>query len=163
MPGKKTDKYRYWLTFLLADLPVGAIFQPGILHITIIPWFVVEIDESKLRKSFNKAFGHIQVFDVRVGEKAVFGPDRDVPVNLIKDAPEIIQLHKLALDWFGQVGARWAVQQPHVGNEYVPHIRYRRGSDLTQGSRLHLDSLTLVRALRSEDGQRSVAERATLE
>lgn len=163
MADKETDKYRYWLAFLLADLPVGATFQPGILHVTIIPWFVVEIDGAELRESFNKTFGQFQAFDARVGERTMFGPDRDVPVNLIQEAPEIRRLHELALGWFGQVGGRWAVKHPHVSEQYVPHIRRRRGSDLTQGTRLRLDCLTLVKALRGEDGQRSVAGKVCFE
>ena len=163
MPGKKTDKHRYWLTFLLPDLPTAAVFKPGALHITVIPWFVVEMDEAELLESFSKTFGQLQAFDVRVGETAMLGPDRDVSVNLIEEVPGIMQLHGLALDWMRQLRARWAVKQPHVGSEYIPHVRRRLGLSIAQGARLRLDHLTLVEALRAEDGQRRVAGKVTFE
>ena len=71
-----------------------------------------------------------------------------------------MQLHQLALSWFGKVGARWAEKDPYVGNDYVPHVAQRHGFVLTEGQTLPITSLTLFKAARREDQIRQVAARA---
>jgi hypothetical protein len=65
--GSKAKKYRYWLTFLLEDLPVGAKFKPELLHLTFITWFVVEIAEEELINRFYDRFSGFKAFDVPIG------------------------------------------------------------------------------------------------
>lgn len=156
----KIKKYRYWLTYLRDDLSVGAEFQPGILHITFLTWFVSELGEEEIIETFYKKFSKVKTFDVKVGKQIMLGPKKDVAVNLLELNPEVLNLHQAGLAWFKQIHARWAVKQPHVDNDYVPHIRRRGGSSFNEGDIWSLSSLSLVKALRHEDGSRLVAARA---
>jgi len=157
---KNTKNFRYLIAYLLDDLPVGAQFKPSVLHISILPWFALETDEEPFIKWFYDHFDQIQVFEATVGEQRMFGPKKDVPVNIIDPAAKFLELHNLALSWFGKVGARWAERDPYVGKDYVPHIAQRRGFVLNVGEKLPISSLTLFKASRHEDHIRTVAAKA---
>src|SRR3972149_571048 len=123
----KTKHYRYFISYLLDDLDIGAKFQPSALHIITLPWFALETDEGPFLNWFYDHFDRLQAFDAVVGERKLFGPKKDVPVSIMEPQRKFMQLHMLALSWFGKLGARWAEIDPYVGNDYVPHIAQRRG------------------------------------
>src|SRR3954467_6712065 len=74
----KAEQSRFWITFLLEDLPVDATFHPGLLHITLIPWFVSELEDRAVIDAFKEKFGGQKKFEVKLGEEAKFGPKRNV-------------------------------------------------------------------------------------
>lgn len=158
----KTKPYRYLIAYLLDDLPIGAKFKPSELHITILPWFALEADEGPFLTWFYNHFDRVPAFDGMVGPQKLFGPKKDVPVNLMEPERKFMQLHMLALSWFGKVGARWAEKDPYVGNDYIPHIAQRRGFVLQVGQVLPITSISLFKALRREDQIRTVAAKARL-
>jgi len=142
---------------MLDDLPVGAEFQPGLLHITIIPWFVLETEESDFIKWYESEFSSFKPFEVEIGERRMFGFKRDVAVSVINHSSGFYELHEMAMNWFRDTGSRWAVRHPHVEHQYVPHIRRRRGTRLEHGKVMRINRLELIRARRQEDEQRFVA------
>lgn len=152
----RPEKYRYWVVFLLKDLPVGYTFQPGFLHITIIPWFVSDEPDEQITNSFTEKFSGFETFNVKVGPQVKFGPRREVSVNLLEDASKIVNLHQMALNWFNEIKARWAVKNPYIDEQFTPHVRRRQGTKLETGQILHLHQLILVRALRHEDNNRLI-------
>jgi hypothetical protein len=156
----KTNLYRYYLSFLLRDLPVGAKFKPSELHVTILPWFALETEELPFLNWFYKHFDEVEAFDAIADRRAMFGPNHDVPVSILEPEAKFLELHKIALSWFGAVGARWAEKDPYVGDDYVPHVSQRRGYVLEDGEKLHIGSLTLFKADRREDQIRLVAAKA---
>jgi 2'-5' RNA ligase len=159
----RTKLYRYYLSYLLDDLPIGAKFDRSALHVTILPWFALEADEGPFLKWFYQHFDQVLAFDATVGERQMFGPNNDVPVNLLEPREEFLKLHKLALSWFGDVGARWAERDPYVGEDFVPHVAQREGYVLEEGQTLRINSLTLFKATRRLDNIRQVAAKATLD
>jgi 2'-5' RNA ligase len=156
----KTKPYRYYISYLLRDLAVGAKFEPSELHITILPWFAIETDEPPFIDWFYRHFDEVQAFEATAARRAVFGPKKDVPVSILEPEAEFMKLHVLALSWFGAVGARWAEKDPYVGDDYIPHVAQRRGYVLAEGQKLLIDSVSLFKASRREDRVRMVAAKA---
>lgn len=161
--ASKTKPYRYYISYLLDDLPVGATFKPSALHISVLPWFALETDEGSFLTWFYRHFDAIDTFKVKVGPRRLFGPEKDVPVNLIEPTDGFLQLHKVALGWFGELGARWAEKDPYVGDDYLPHVAQRHGFVLQEGQTMLINSLTLFKATRREDHIRHVAAKAHLQ
>ncbi len=159
---KKPEKLRYWLALMLEDLPPGTEFQPGRLHVTIIPWFVSKLDEAEMVNSFYNKFPNVTAFKIQIGQKAMFGPKKDVSVSLIEPSKPLLTLHQMALDWFDEIGARWAVKNPHAAEDYKPHIRRRQGTKIEASEAIIIDSLSLIKAARQEDGKRLVAAQVLL-
>lgn len=162
MNESKTKPFRYYISYLLDDLPIGATFKPSALHISVLPWFALETAEGPFLTWFYKNFDAANIFEVQVSSPRFFGPKKDVPVNLIEPIDGFLQLHKIALSWFGQLGARWAEKDPYVGDDYLPHVAQRHGFVLEEGQSLLINSLTLFKATRREDHIRHVAAKAQL-
>lgn len=154
---KKANRPRYWVTYLLKNLGVGETFSPDLLHLTIVPWFVVDLEKKEVGDSFTETFGGESKFEATVGEQDEFNQNRRIPINFIKPNPAVQQLHSKALDWLSSMDVRWAVKNPHVGHDYIPHIRRRDGRSVSEGDTLLIDSLSLVRAHRRGDDFRIVA------
>jgi hypothetical protein len=128
----------------------------------ILPWFALETDEGPFLTWFYDHFDRIPAFKAVANERKLFGPKKDVPVSIMEPERKFMQLHMLALSWFGKVGARWAEKDPYVGDDYVPHVAQRHGFVLQEGQSLPITSLTLVKAARREDQIRQVAARVVL-
>lgn len=157
MSDKRADKLRYWLTYLLDDLPVGGTFKPSALHLTIIPWFVTEMVENEVIGSFIKTFSGLPAIELTVGKEDEFKHKRRILINHIGPREKIVPLHDKALEWFLEIEARWAVEKPHVGDEFIPHIRRRDGKNVDEASKFLISSLSLVKARRRGDEYREVA------
>ena len=162
MPERKTDKYRYLIAHLLNDFPLEAKFKPSELHITVLPWFALETEEGPFLNWFYEHFGDLPAFQAAADRQAMFGPYKDVPVSILTPQDKFMELHRVALSWFGAVGARWAERDPYVGDDYIPHIAQRHGFVIAQGQTLPISSVTLFKARRREDQTRIVAAKALL-
>ena len=159
---KKANRPRYWITYLLKDLAVGESFKPDVLHLTIIPWFVTELSDDKVIEAFEREFSKTAKFEVAVGRRDVFANKRKISINLIEPSQDLKSLHAKALQWFGEIEARWAVKNPHIDNEFIPHIRRRVGHNVTEGEKNMVSSLSLVRAYRRGGDLRTVASKVAL-
>jgi len=158
----KADKSRFWIAVFLDDLQVGSIFEPGRLHLTIIPWFTTSMDDEAVKKAFTPKFARDPKFQLKLSSATQFGPHKDVSVNLVEDSLKFFSLHSQALELFQELGAHWAVKNPYVGHQYRPHIRRRPDSRLRAGQVIDVEYLTLVKARRAEDNIRQVVERIEL-
>lgn len=157
-----TKDYRYFIVNLLRDLAVGDTFTPQELHISILPWFALETDETSFIRWFYRHFDQLAAFEATVGELKMFGPKKDVPVHIVEPHGKFQVLHELALSWFGALGARWAERDPYVGDDFIPHVAERHGLKLETGQKLLIDSVVLVKAKRHEDHIRTIAAKAEL-
>jgi 2'-5' RNA ligase len=153
---KKADRQRFWVTYLLKDLEEGSTFKPQEMHLTIIPWFVTEKGTSEVVLSFRQLLSGSRSFMANIGEIYEFKSRRKIPVNMIEPSKDLLNLHMKILKWFSLLEARWAVKNPYVGNEYIPHIRRRPGHNLMPGQNLKIDSLSLIGAYRRGDDVRTV-------
>jgi hypothetical protein len=158
----KAEKQRYWLTYLLDDLPIGETFGIEKLHLTVIPWFVTDkLSENRVVKSFEAKFSGLQTIQTEIGQVVEMG-GRDVVVNLVQPQNNLLEIHRLSLDWFDEIDGRWAVKNPYVGEDYKPHIRRRSQTSLKPGDKLTLNNLSLIKASRTEDFVREVAAKVEL-
>jgi 2'-5' RNA ligase len=156
---RKADKPRYWVTYLVKDLPVGETFKPTARHMTIIPWFVTDKNNEEVIKSFMEEFEGQRRFEITVGPHTEFKNRRKIAINIVPAASELKDLHKKTLEWFSDLNARWAVKNPYVGEHYIPHIRRRVGHNLSEGESIEISSLSLVEASRRGDDLRIVIAR----
>jgi 2'-5' RNA ligase len=145
---------------MLDNLAIGDTFKPSALHITILPWFALETEELPFLNWFYKHFKSVEAFDSIAASRTKFGPKKDVPVTIMEPKEKFMELHQLALSWFGEVGARWAERDPYVGDDFIPHIAQRRGFVVEEGQKIHIGSLTLFKAKRHDDQVRVVAAKA---
>lgn len=161
--GLKTDKYRYCVFYMLDNFGVGQSFSPEALHLTIAPWFVLpNYSEQKVSQSFMERFVDFPKIKTKVGGEVSLGPREDISVYLVEHTNDISSLHVRAIDWLDGLGARWAVKNPYVKDEYKPHIRKRANYHPVLGQSLVIDNLCLVRANRRPDEKRLIEAKVLL-
>src|SRR3954452_12786656 len=93
----------------------------------VIPWFVTERDDKEIIGNFEAEFAGEKAFETTVGQITDFKHKRRIAVNLVQITPQILSLHAKALMLLEQLEGRWAVREPHVDKDYIPHIRRRPG------------------------------------
>lgn len=142
---------------MLREMPAGTVFTPNELHVTILPWFVSDQKEPEVIASFIEQFNGQKIFRAKVGSEVLFGPKKDVPVNLVESEGVLLSLHHQGLNLMAKLKGRWAVKNPHVGGEYVPHIRKRGGEALNRNDKIIFNQISLIKAARSEDNRREIA------
>jgi hypothetical protein len=99
---------------------------------------------------------------LKIGKQDIFANKRKISINLVEPSKDLKALHQLGLAWFDKLEARWAVKNPHVDNDFIPHIRRRVGHNVKKGERIIIPSLSLVRAFRRGDDLRTVAAKVVL-
>jgi hypothetical protein len=161
--SKSKTKQRYWITFLLDELPYGATFHPGLLHLTVVPWFVTDLPYDEVVRMFNQEFQGLSKFEILIGVKVNFGPRKNVPVSLVRINDDLLQIHDRSLHWLDQIEARWAVKNPYVDDQYKPHIRRRQGIKIAEAESIKLNAIYLITANRQEDDIREVAAKVNLQ
>jgi 2'-5' RNA ligase len=161
--GLKPDKYRFCIFYMLDDLAAGQSFSPEALHLTIAPWFVLpDESEQRVSLSFMTRFLDVKKINTKIDIEVSLGPREDISVYLVEPTNEISDLHAEAIGWLDSLGARWAVKNPYVKDEYKPHIRKRSNYHPALGQGLIIDNLCLIRANRRPDDKRLIEAKVEL-
>ena len=71
--------------------PAGYIFKDWPMHITIVPWFRLDILSAELAGQLQKQYSGINAFRISVLDEAQFGYKKRKVVNLVA-APELMKL-----------------------------------------------------------------------
>lgn len=162
MSASKSDKCRFWIAIFLDDIQPNTIFHPGLLHLTLIPWFVSDQSDLAVIDCFKSSFSGFSKFELCLSKRTTFGPKDNIAVSLVQPSEELTKLHQLSLDCFDSVGGRWAVKNPYVDAEFLPHIRRRPGTRLAEGQVISVTAIDLVKARREEDHLRELAAKVEL-
>jgi 23S rRNA (cytidine1920-2'-O)/16S rRNA (cytidine1409-2'-O)-methyltransferase len=163
-----TTATSFILVYLVEQRPVGERFAKTRaawpLHITLVPWFVLHAgQESALRAALARYAKATLQFSATVGVEEHFGPEHDVPVNVIADQTKLRKLH----DGLRQVAAPYAELQDETG-DFRAHITHHHTADGPVHRRFpddkeQIDSVTLVRLLDGEQGKEcEIVEHFTL-
>jgi 2'-5' RNA ligase len=115
------------------------------LHITLLGNFNTEINEgeSKLIETLSNYAKEIKPFDLRVGEEALFGPNKDILVNTMELNKEIMDLHENLKRLIDSVGAIYDSPQ-YIGKNYRPHATVQNTDRVYQNEIVRINSLSLV-------------------
>jgi 2'-5' RNA ligase len=117
------------------------------LHITLMPWFeVMQPQQSVLRRELGLLAQATPPINVVVGDTALFGPNQEVPVNLITDQLVLMRLHTALLDLVHLLqlpieNERW------VGAAYKAHISQTIDRRVDPGDKIIVDDFYTVRLI----------------
>src|SRR5665647_80127 len=76
---------------LVNNQPVGTVFKDWPLHITIVPWFRLDMSSSQLAERLQKHYIGSRAFQVTVENESQLGYKKRKLVNLVA-APELMKL-----------------------------------------------------------------------
>lgn len=136
------------LVCTLERVEAGDTFPNGTpLHVTVQPWFAVrENTERDLRLALVRYADMQSPFAITGGERALFGPNNDLPVTKIDEGVvQLTALHLTTLGLIKKLGG--TVDSPWIQEKYVPHVsdRQREGRSLQPEESVVLRALQLVR------------------
>lgn len=146
--NKRTDLV---LVSFLQDQQEGETFVRNAhkgwpLHITLFPWFEA-LDADALDSELADIAKKTKPFDVLVGAEKMFGPNNDIPVNIIQDQTVLVQLHKK----LNKVVTGEILESRWTGDGYNAHITQHAGAaNVSEGDLVRVDHVYLVKLLDDE-------------
>jgi len=140
----------FLVTSSLEPLKKGEQFEKELpRHVTVLQWFSVPYEQAFINSLQNLA-ARTEPFEITAGEEALFGPNNDVPVRVLRRIGRLAAIHSDIL----AIVARQAgeVRNPQwAGDNYHPHITYVDGCALEENETAVLDNLELIRR---EEGEK---------
>lgn len=136
---------KHLIATLLEPLEQGATFTDWPLHLTIVPWFGVDIEkERELDNLLDNIALRQKSTMVRVGATAMFGVGEDIPVNVIEPDDSLSELH---LDVYESIRAAGfeIIGQNYFGKNYNPHVSEQNGKKVIAGEVLEIRKFTLIK------------------
>jgi len=138
----------YIVVYMLQPQAIGSYFDRSRwpLHITLLPWFgIAPSKRDQFRYEMEQLERTKPALKATIGEAALFGSERNVPVNIIADQGELKSLH-LSLLQIAHLLQLPLVDTSWVNDQYIAHITERTGYPHPEpGDNLSIDGFYIVR------------------
>jgi 2'-5' RNA ligase len=126
---------------------IGAKFKEWPLHITIVPWFRLDISSPQLAEQLQRHYIGSSAFQVIVLDEAQFGYKKHKVVNLVA-APELMKLEGQTRRLL-HAHTAWVVDEADkTRNGFRPHVTALSAGTVYKGEGFYCDRLYIV----SQDG-----------
>jgi 2'-5' RNA ligase len=113
------------------------------LHITVVGNFAISYSLDELRSGLTSYTQQTKPFEVESEGEAMFGPNNDVEVSLIKRNDEILRLHNGLLGLLDGLAVTFDTPG-FMGDGYRPHATIQDGVRLHDNQLINVDSVSLV-------------------
>ncbi|HSX34883.1 MAG TPA: 2'-5' RNA ligase family protein [Candidatus Saccharimonadales bacterium] len=143
------------LVHMLEPQAVGSYFsrERWPLHITLMPWFGAPATlRSQLHVGLNQVAQSQPAEQVVIGDQALFGPNQDVPVELLTEPGALQPLHEALLSLV-QLLQLPLVNPQWTGENYRPHIARYNGQHVDAGDAFTVADMYLVELQRDSSCQ----------
>jgi 2'-5' RNA ligase len=123
---------------------VGAQFKDWFLHITIVPWFRLDMPSSRLAEVLKEGYVGSRPFEVEVGNETHFGYKNRKLVNLVS-APELMKLEGQTRRLLHAHKA-WVVDEADKTRRrpYLPHVTALVAGRVQEGAHFRVDKLFII-------------------
>lgn len=142
---------RYVIVAPLEPLHVADSFSVSQwpLHVTVAPNFQAAVDTDDLIQALHQVCLRLEQVDVLVGNEDLFGPDANIPVNVVEHDDGLSVIHETLINALVSLGA--GLDTPEYSRQgYRPHITITPTSRARAGDRIRLRQLALVNMEPSE-------------
>lgn len=137
----------------LAKIPDEFPYTEWPLHVTLLANFTITQPLEVLIEKLGAYSQRIKPFEIVSEGGALFGPNQNVAVSLIKPSESIKKVHQDLADITKTLGAEY--DEPRFMKEgFRPHATIQAESRLTNKQTLTLDSFTLVDMYPNNDIER---------
>jgi len=134
---------RYYYAYLTDEHAVGESSKHTPQHVTLFPPFVAyQSDAIEIAKETASEFDPI---DVELGEQAMFGPENDIPVVLIKPNKSLNLVHTALFEKLEQRNISIPPNK-FIGEGYTPHIALKSyHPELDETKPMTVDHIAVIR------------------
>jgi 2'-5' RNA ligase len=144
------------LVHMLEPQMVGSYFDRGRwpLHITLMPWFSSPTERRRELEAALKLLAQATPpASLIIGEPALFGPNKDIPVQLVAEAGKLRPLHQGLLDLLKLLQLPLTAGHSFIGPEYTPHVSQYEDRRTEPGQRVEASDFYLVELQRNNTCQ----------
>ena len=133
------------IIYLLKPLGKDEIISRGRypLHVTIVPWFNV-LPNSTVIKNIKEIAHNTIPIPFEVGNRAFFGSNQDIPVNILVPNKKLNALHETFVAAIEEVGGEF-IEPQYTKVGYGPHISHMNKLKPYLGESHLLDKITLLK------------------
>ncbi len=140
---KKTEQknLEYWVGSTINPVEVGQTFGKIPLHMTILPWFKLsQVRREGFFESIEEMCERSHPFAIVGGERALFGPGKDIAVRrVISD--DVVSFHFKILQEAEKSGAE--TNSPFIKDKFSAHITDKKEGFLSEGQSIAINSLQI--------------------
>lgn len=155
---------KYVIAQFITPVSIGDEFASSQwpLHVTIAGVFMIDWDQNTVRVELRELLNSQNKFSVTVGENALFGPNEDIHVKLLKQNDELKQLHLQVVKFLQDNGAIF--NNPEYQNEgFRPHITLKKDVQLHESDKVLFNELAIVDMFPDQDPyQRKILQKLKL-
>ena len=146
---------------LLQPLGTGTIFKEWPLHVTIVPWFRLDIPTDQLSTDLRKVWRGVRPFNVEMGAENVrFGHQKGKLVTLVKLSSPLVEVEKRLRSYLHQQNAWLVDESTRARRDFRPHVTVQGAGRLPEGEVFRGDRLYIVEQLGHE---KAITGHVTLE
>ncbi|HSW80499.1 MAG TPA: hypothetical protein VLG47_07000 [Candidatus Saccharimonadales bacterium] len=133
------------LCVLVENKPIGFEFKDWLLHVTIVPWFRLEIESKALRRDLETVLKAIRPFSVFMGQENVgFGHQKGKMATLIKLPTPLIEIEHKVRAYFHSQHAWLVDETTKRTSSFKPHITNQKNGSMHEGDIFTCDKLFVV-------------------
>ncbi len=132
-----------YFAYLTEPHEAGHSAETAPQHLTFFHPFRAEYQQIAL-ESITIVTKYFQQFPIEIGEAALYGPNKDIPVRLIRPKGILNAIHWALL---GELESRSATldDRRYIGRNYSPHITIKAGQPVLEaGQQLTVDNVALL-------------------
>jgi 2'-5' RNA ligase len=125
------------------SISADKVFSQWPLHLTILPWFRVDISSQTLTSKLKRAYEGIKPFSITVLHTSQLGYKKQKTVNLVS-AAELPLIEHQTRDLLHENQA-WIIDEADKSyRQYVPHITHQISGSCNEGENLLCARLFIV-------------------
>jgi len=132
------------LCALIEPLTTGAHFKGWPLHLTIVPWFRIDIANKALTDNLQNTLVGVKPFNVRIVGSEHFGYNNAKLASLLSDPEPFIDIEKRARASLKEHGAWLVDETTRQRRPFRPHVTFQKTGHLNPGDSFRCDSLYIV-------------------
>lgn len=127
---------------LVQQRNVGHKFEAWPLHVTVVPWFRMDLSSAQLAQELEEVYISSQAFEVKVEEETKFGYKKQKLVNLVS-APMLERIEGQTRRLLHSYKS-WIVDEADKTRNFRPHITAQGDDRADEGTTFRCDRLYIV-------------------
>jgi len=136
-----------FMLFLEVDpLPVGLEFEHAPLHCTLMPWFWTSTSVADIEQLVRTTSLKYRPLTLVSDRPALFGPNYDVPVHVLKPDANLQKLHLELFEMLNALGVRHS-EPRYAGPRYRMHVSTHGDRSFSPGKSTVVQEIYLIRAI----------------
>lgn len=129
---------------LVDPIEVGTTFQEWPLHVTIVPWFRLDMPSDRMASMLASNLAQIHSFDVRLDGTDHFGKARKKLVHLVAAPSPLWDIEYIVRALLHRQRAWIADETTKSKRSYLPHITHQAHAAPQDGSSFSCTALYII-------------------